>query len=65
MKVSKAFKFRIYPTAGQVVTLGRWSDALRFLWNLALEQRLIGMMHPKGERLTNSACYATVFYQNQ
>ena len=43
MKVSKAFKFRIYPTAGQVVTLGRWSDALRFLWNLAHEQRLSGL----------------------
>lgn len=29
----------------------RWQDALRFLWNLALEQRLLCMAKPKGERV--------------
>ena len=43
MRIGKAFRFRLYPTDEQVATLDRWSDALRFLWNLAHEQRLSGM----------------------
>lgn len=33
----KAFRFHVYPSLSQVARLNAWSDALRFLWNLALE----------------------------
>lgn len=36
-----SFVYRIYPTLAQETRLLAWSDALRFLWNLANEQRLI------------------------
>lgn len=39
----KSFKYRVYPTRSQVVRLNEWENALRFLWNLANEQRLIGL----------------------
>jgi putative transposase len=42
----KGFKFRIYPTAKQQERLLRWESALRFLWNLALEQRKLGLARP-------------------
>src|SRR6185503_16251142 len=42
----KGFKFRIYPTAQQQERLLRWKSALRFLWNLALEQRKLGLARP-------------------
>jgi putative transposase len=41
--VRKAFRYRLYPTAEQALRLRAWEDALRFLWNLALEQRRIGL----------------------
>src|ERR1700736_3861783 len=50
MRIVKAFRFRVYPTDAQRARLGRWEDALRFLWNLALEQRKLGSARPKGER---------------
>jgi putative transposase len=56
--VRKAFKFRIYPTTEQAARLDRWSDALRFLWNLANEQRLIGYSRPRDCRV-----YPTAFNQ--
>ena len=40
MLIRKSFRYRIYPTPGQAERLARWDGALRFLWNLALEQRL-------------------------
>lgn len=43
MLIHKGFRYRIYPTDAQQARMAAWSDALRFLWNLALEQRLIGM----------------------
>lgn len=48
--VRKGFKFRIYPTPKQVERMLAWEDALRWLWNLANEQRLLGLARPKGER---------------
>jgi putative transposase len=39
----KSFRYRVYPTPGQIARLNRWNDALRFLWNLAHEQRLLGL----------------------
>jgi putative transposase len=41
MQVRKAFRF--YPTPEQVARFGQRENALRFLWNLALEQRLMGL----------------------
>jgi putative transposase len=43
MVIHKGFRYRIYPTASQIARMGQWDDALRFLWNLALEQRLMGL----------------------
>lgn len=34
----------------QADRLDAWSHALRFLWNLAHEQRLLGLAHPREER---------------
>lgn len=41
--IRKGFRYRIYPTTEQVARLRAWDDALRFLWNLAHEQRLLGL----------------------
>lgn len=40
MLLHRGYKYRIYPTVEQATRLCQWNDALRFLWNLALEQRL-------------------------
>ena len=58
MRVSKAFRYRVYLTIQQVARVAGWENALRFLWNLALEQRLMGLARPKGERR-----YPTAFDQ--
>ena len=42
----KGYKFRIYPNAKQSERLLAWESALRFLWNLALEQRKLGLARP-------------------
>ena len=39
----KGFKFRIYPNEKQQERLFAWESALRFLWNLALKQRKLGL----------------------
>jgi len=46
----KTFRFRVYPSAEQREQVGQWSNSLRFLWNLANEQRLLGLTKPRGER---------------
>jgi putative transposase len=46
----KAFRFRVYPSAEQRSQIGRWEHALRFLWNLAHEQRLLGLARLRDER---------------
>ncbi len=43
MLTHKAFRYRVYPTPAQEQRLARWESALRFLWNLAHEQRLMGL----------------------
>src|SRR5262245_54180358 len=52
----KGFKFRIYPSEQQIQRLLAWESALRFLWNLALEQRKLGLARP-------ARCYLTSFDQ--
>jgi len=39
----KAYRFRVYPTPAQETHLLAWESALRWLWNIANEQRLAGM----------------------
>jgi putative transposase len=43
VRTYKAFRFRAYPTREQEAQLLEWDRALRFLWNLAHEQRLMGL----------------------
>jgi putative transposase len=41
--IRKGFRFRVYPTEKQVARLAEWNGALRFLWNIGLEQRRVGL----------------------
>jgi len=50
-KVHRAFVYRIYPSPEQEQRLLRWEGTLRFLWNLAHEQRLLGLARSKSERV--------------
>jgi len=50
MKIYKTLRYRVYPTREQEACLLRWQDTLRFLWNLAHEQRLAGLCRPRCER---------------
>jgi hypothetical protein len=43
MLTRKSFRYRIYPSRAQAARLLAWEDALRFLWNLAMEQRRMGL----------------------
>jgi len=58
--IRKSFRYRVYPTREQIATADRWSDALRFLWNLANEQRLLGLARDRSERR-----YVTAFDQSK
>ncbi|RYE81282.1 MAG: transposase [Myxococcales bacterium] len=49
MAAHKAFVYRLYPTEAQQQTLLRWEGVLRFVWNLAHEQRLRGLARPHGD----------------
>ena len=51
MIVHKAFRYRVYPSAQQVARVEAWEGALRFLWNLANEQRRAGYARPRDERI--------------
>jgi len=51
----KGFRYRIYPTKHQIKLLSEWEDALRFLWNLAHEQRIHYLNRPKCDRVYLSA----------
>lgn len=50
MLIRKSFRYRVYLSAEQHTTADHWSDVLRFLWNLAHEQRLIGRARERNER---------------
>ncbi len=55
MLVRKAVRYRVYPTPTQQSRLLAWEGALRFLWNLALEQRKMGLSRPRDERIFPTA----------
>lgn len=46
----KAFRFRVYPTPAQESRLLAWEASLRWLWNIAHEQRRMGCARPRDER---------------
>ena len=46
----RAFKFRLYPTSAQVAELSEYERQLRWLWNLAHEQRLLALKRSREER---------------
>jgi IS605 OrfB family transposase len=48
--VNRAFKFRLYPTSAQDAELRECERQLRFLYNLAHEQRLMALSRPRDER---------------
>jgi putative transposase len=52
---SKAFRYRVYPTPTQIERYCKWESALRWLWNLALEQRKMGYGRPRDERVFPTA----------
>ena len=58
MEIRKTFRYRIYPTPDQEARLGEWENALRWLWNLAMEQRLMGLARVSYHRI-----YPTAFDQ--
>ena len=39
MKIMRAYKYRLYPTAEQEARLSAWVAAVRTVYNAALEQR--------------------------
>jgi putative transposase len=41
--IQRAYRFRVYPTVVQIARMKRWRASLRWLWNLALEQRRYGL----------------------
>lgn len=55
MLVRKGFCYRVYLTPAQEKRLLAWEGALRFLWNLALEQRKLGLARPRDERIFPTA----------
>ncbi len=55
VRVHKGFRYRIYPTQAQAARLIAWEGALRWLWNLALEQRRLCLSRPRDERVYLSA----------
>lgn len=51
MELHRGLKYRIYPSPEQEARLRRWEGSLRFLWNLAHEQRLAGLQRLRGEKV--------------
>lgn len=49
-QVHRAYKFRLYPTKVQDAELREWERQLRWLYNLAHEQRLNALQRPREER---------------
>ena len=66
MRIVKAFRFRVYPDDAQITRLGGWDDALRALWNCALEQRLVGYARSHDEQcLRDERIFPSYFSQNK
>lgn len=48
--VQRTYKFRVYPTPAQDAELREWERQLRWLYNLAQEQRLMALSRPREGR---------------
>lgn len=48
--MNRTYKYRVYPSEGQLKKLTQWDHACRYLANLSLEQWKLGLSRPKGER---------------
>jgi putative transposase len=59
VKIYKRFNYRIYPNKSTIARLDGWNSALKWLWNLAHEQRKSGYGRPQGEKVYPS------FFQQQ
>ncbi len=51
MLIHKRFNYRVYPNKSTISRLDRWNSALKWLWNLANEQRRNGYARPNGEKI--------------
>lgn len=60
MLLHRGFRYRIYPTYAQAERLRAWEGALRFLWNVANEQRRLAYGRCKVDRK-----YPSVFEQRR
>lgn len=60
MILHRGYKFRLYPTPEQAARLRAWEGALRFLWNVALRQRLNDVARCKVDR-----CYPNAVTQSR
>jgi putative transposase len=49
MLIRRAYRFRIYPTPEQIGRLTMWEKSLRWLWNLAQEQRMMIWGRPRAD----------------
>ncbi len=58
MPTVRTFVFRVYPNEAQQQRLRGWEGACRFLYNLAHQQRLMGLLRLKGAKV-----YPTAFGQ--
>jgi len=50
MELKRAYKYRIYPTKPQRIMLAEWEAQLRWLWNLANEQRVSFAKRTRADR---------------
>lgn len=50
MEIIRAYRYRLYPTPEQNARLTGWQNALRYLWNTALEQYQSVARRPKWSR---------------
>lgn len=54
MVIYKTLLYRVYPCKTVTSRLDQWNYALRQLWNIANEQRIMGISRPKGEKVFTS-----------
>jgi putative transposase len=67
MMIQRAYRFRVYPITAQVERMKLWRASLRFLWNLALEQRRYGLQRQAkiGKGGTDERVFVSYFDQNK
>ncbi len=51
MKIHKRFNYRVYPNKSTIARLDQWNSTLKWLWNLANEQRRNGYGRSNGDKI--------------